>query len=96
MWDQGEEECGRQSGEEGKPSCSREGNQKQGRAKKKRKGDSEVMVRRVKAVERKVGDGRIVAKRIEGGYYRVVEQVPRKRKGGRGGIKGRIDNDTQG
>ena len=43
----------------------------------------------------KVGDGGIVAERIERGDDRIMEQVPGERKSRRGGIKGGIDRDGQ-
>lgn len=54
-----------------------------------------MMVWGVEAVQGKVGDGGIVAERIERGDDRIMEQVPRERKRRGGGIKGGIDRDSQ-
>lgn len=92
---QGQEEGSRQSRKEGQPWSVRARNKKQSRAKEQRKGNQEVMVWRVEAVQGKVGDGGIIAERIERGDDRIMKQVPRERKGRRGGIKGGIDRDGQ-
>lgn len=92
---QRQEERSRQSREKGQPCYVRARNQKQSWAQEQREGSQEVMVRRVETVQGKVGDGGIVTERIEGGDDRIMEQMPRKWKGRRGGIKGGIDRNGQ-